>query len=131
MRPLSSMAPTMVQRGGRLRMTVGSPGGTTIITTVLQLLHLTLGAGMGLAEALAFPRVTQRDGVGGVAEAEPGFLASSLAPALEELGHRFTPWTAVEGIGAANGLQWSESGEVTAVAEPVRRGRGYAAVWPL
>ncbi|WP_246211436.1 gamma-glutamyltransferase family protein [Phytoactinopolyspora alkaliphila] len=131
MRPLSSMAPTMVQRGGRLRMTVGSPGGTTIITTVLQLLHLTLGAGMGLAEALAHPRVTQRGADGGVAEAEPGFLASPLAGALEELGHRFIPWTPMEGIGAANGLQWNDKGDVTAVAEPVRRGSGYAAVWRL
>lgn len=129
MRPLSSMSPTMVFRDGRLVQTVGSPGGSTIITTVMQLLHLTLGVGMGLPEALAFPRATQ-DSSNGPAEAEPEFLALDLADELRTRGNRFTEWTAPEGIGAANGLRWHPDGSVTAAAEPVRRGSGYAAVWP-
>lgn len=129
MRPLSSMSPTMVFRDGRLVQTVGSPGGSTIITTVMQLLHLTLGVGMGLPEALAFPRATQ-DSSNGPAEAEPEFLALDLADELRARGNRFTEWTAPEGIGAANGLRWHPDGSVTAAAEPVRRGSGYAAVWP-
>lgn len=128
MRPLSSMAPTMVFRDGRLMQTVGSPGGSTIITTVMQILHLSLGVGMGLAEALAYPRATQ-DSSGSPAEAEPDFLALDLIDDLRARGHQFTPWTAPEGIGAANGLRWNADGSVTAVAEPVRRGSGYAAVW--
>ncbi|RLV56225.1 gamma-glutamyltransferase [Aeromicrobium phragmitis] len=129
MRPLSSMAPTMVFRDGRLVQTVGSPGGTTIITTVLQILYLTLGAGMSLHDALAYPRVTQRNRADGKAEAEPEFLALDVAGALRERGHSFDTWRPVEGIGAANGLQWHEDGSVTAVAEPMRRGGGHATVW--
>lgn len=129
MRPLSSMAPTMVFRDGHLTQTVGSPGGTTIITTVLQILYLTLGAGMSLTDALAFPRATQRNRADGRAEAEPSFLDLPLVPDLQERGHVFDIWLPVEGIGAANGLQWSADGSVVAAAEPVRRGGGHAAVW--
>lgn len=129
MRPLSSMAPTMVFREGRLVQTVGSPGGTTIITTVLQILYLTLGAGLSLEDALAFPRATQRNMRAGAAEAEPEFLSLGIAQDLQARGHSFDPWRPVEGIGAANGLQWAADGSVTAVAEPVRRGGGHAAVW--
>lgn len=129
MRPLSSMAPTMVFRDGALVQTVGSPGGSTIITTVLQILYLSLGVGMCLSEALAFPRATQNSS-NAPAEAEPAFLALDLVDDLRSRGNDFTEWTAPEGIGAANGLRWSADGSVTAVAEPVRRGSGYAAVWP-
>mgnify|MGYP005984210871 CR=1 FL=1 len=129
MRPLSSMAPTMVFRDGALVQTVGSPGGTTILTTVLQILSLTLDADMSLEEALAFPRVTQRNRADGRAEAEPAFLALDVATELQARGHAFDTWRPVEGIGAANGLQWASDGTVTAVAEPVRRGGGHAAVW--
>lgn len=129
MRPLSSMAPTMVFRDGDLVQTVGSPGGSTIITTVLQILHLSLAVGMSLSEALAFPRATQNSS-SAPAEAEPAFLALDVIDDLRSRGHEFTEWTAPEGIGAANGLRWDADGSVTAVAEPVRRGSGYAAVWP-
>ncbi|GAA2395789.1 gamma-glutamyltransferase [Nonomuraea africana] len=129
MRPLSSMAPSTVERDGELVMALGSPGGTTIITTTLQILYLTLGAGMSLEEALAFPRVTQRNEPGGLALAEPAFLRRDFADELRALGHEFDVWQPVEGIGAANGIEFSAN--VTAVAEPVRRGGGAAAVWEL
>lgn len=129
MRPLSSMAPTMVFRDGRLVQTVGSPGWSTIITTVLQILYLSLHVGMSLPEALAFPRATQNS-PDQPAEAEPAFLALAEIDELRARGNTFSEWTAPEGIGAANGLQWGSDGAVTAAAEPVRRGSGYAAIWP-
>ncbi|HEU5218824.1 MAG TPA: gamma-glutamyltransferase, partial [Gemmatimonadales bacterium] len=57
-RPLSSMAPTIVLDGkGRLFLVLGSPGGTTIITTVYHVVSNVIDHGMTLAEAVAAPRM--------------------------------------------------------------------------
>ena len=56
-RPLSSMAPTMMFKDGRLELVTGSPGGSHIITIVLQLLLNTVDFGMNLAEATEAVRV--------------------------------------------------------------------------
>ena len=61
-RPRSSMSPTIVTQAGRPLLTVGSPGGSMIITTVLQLLLDRLDAGMSLPQAIADPRASQRNG---------------------------------------------------------------------
>ena len=55
-RMLSSMTPTFVFRDGRLRLVLGSPGGTTIFTTVFQVIVNRLDFGQTLAEAVAAPR---------------------------------------------------------------------------
>lgn len=72
--------------------------------------------------------MTQRNEPDGVALAEPEFLCS-YGEKLGERGHRFELWRPVEGIGAAAGLEFTAG--VTAVAEPVRRGGGCAAVWEV
>ncbi|GAA1813886.1 gamma-glutamyltransferase [Luedemannella flava] len=118
-RPRSSMAPTIVTRHGRPVLAVGTPGGPTIITTVLQVLVNRLDLGMSLPEAIAAPRATQRNTA--TVPAEPGFDRA----ALEALGHVFT--TMAE-IGAATGVELLPDGRVVAVAEPVRRGGGTAGV---
>ncbi|GGC49763.1 gamma-glutamyltransferase [Chelatococcus reniformis] len=56
-RPLSSMTPTMVFKDGHLVLVTGSPGGSRIITTVLQVIVNVIDFGMNIAEAVAFPRV--------------------------------------------------------------------------
>lgn len=56
-RPLSSTSPTIVFRDGEPFMTVGSPGGTTIITTVAQIIQNVTTFEMDLAEAIAAPRI--------------------------------------------------------------------------
>ncbi|GLS46412.1 gamma-glutamyltransferase [Methylobacterium brachythecii] len=56
-RPLSSMTPTMVFRGGKLFLVTGSPGGSRIISTVLQVIVNVLDFRMNLAEAVAAPRI--------------------------------------------------------------------------
>lgn len=56
-RPLSSMTPTIVLRDGKLYMVVGSPGGPTIINTVLQVIVNVLDFGMNIQEATDFPRI--------------------------------------------------------------------------
>ncbi len=55
-RPLSSMTPTIVTRDGKLLLAVGSPGGPTIINTVLQVLLNVLDFDMDIQEAISAPR---------------------------------------------------------------------------
>ena len=129
-RPRSSMSPTIVLRDGRPVLAVGSPGGATIITTVLQILLEHLDLGRSLPEAIAAPRVSQRNSDPG--DAEPAFLASPEAAALQALGEqlRLAPATAPlpSEIGAAAGIAFLGRGVLQAAAEPVRRGGGSALV---
>ena len=126
-RPRSSMSPTIVLRDGRPVLAVGSPGGSTIITTVAQILADRLGRETPLPQALAAPRVTQRNGA--ATSAEPAFLSSPEGQALAAApyGHRLTAINPPE-IGAATALELGRRGRVLAAAEPTRRGGGSAMV---
>ena len=121
-RPRSSMSPTIVTQAGKPVVAVGSPGGSMIITTVLQILLNHLDFGMSLPDAISAPRASQRNTV--TVSAEPAFIASEGA-ALQALGHGFT---STPEIGAATGIAFLPSGFFQAVAEPVRRGGGSAMV---
>ena len=121
-RPRSSMAPTVVLDGARPVLAVGSPGGSTIITTVLQILVNRLDFGMSLPEAVAAPRASQRNTA--AVQAEPAFDK----PGLSALGHTFVLPPAPGEIGAATAIELADDGGMLAVAEPVRRGGGSAAV---
>jgi len=122
-RPRSSMSPTIVFSGGRPVLALGSPGGSTIITTVLQLLINQVDFGMSLPDAIAAPRASQRNTA--LTTAEPAFLATPEAADLQALGQRFT---STDEIGAATGIAFLRGGLFQAVAEPVRRGGGSAMV---
>ncbi|MGD9922936.1 MAG: gamma-glutamyltransferase, partial [Pseudorhodoplanes sp.] len=56
-RPLSSMTPTIVLKDGKPYLVTGSPGGSRIITTVLQIISNVLDHGMDVAEAVSAPRI--------------------------------------------------------------------------
>jgi gamma-glutamyltranspeptidase / glutathione hydrolase len=56
-RPLSCMTPTMVTRDGRLRLVLGTPGGPTIINSVLQVLLNVVDFGMNVQDAVDWPRI--------------------------------------------------------------------------
>ena len=60
-RPRSSMSPTIVLRKGKPFLALGSPGGSTIITTVLQMLVNRIDLGMTIQQAMAAPRVSPRN----------------------------------------------------------------------
>ena len=122
-RPRSSMSPTILLKNGEPFLAVGSPGGATIITTVLQILLDRLDLGKSLPDAIADARVSQRNGVN--TEAEPAFLASPEAAYLRSLGHTLV---LNPEIGAATGIEFLLDGRLLAAAEPVRRGGGSAAV---
>src|SRR5437762_2558612 len=83
-RPRSSMAPTIVLRDGRPFMALGSPGGSMIITTVLQTLLDHLDFGMSLQDAIAAPRASQRNST--LTNAEPGFVAQYAAELTSRFG---------------------------------------------
>jgi gamma-glutamyltranspeptidase/glutathione hydrolase len=103
-RPLSSMAPTLVERDGKVVLVLGSPGGSRIITTVLETIMNIIDHGMAAQEAVDAPRLHH--------QAQPGdvyFERSGLSPEvvtqLTEMGYKLVeqrPWGAVELIEIAN-----------------------------
>jgi gamma-glutamyltranspeptidase/glutathione hydrolase len=123
-RPRSSMAPTIAFRDGKPAFTIGSPGGATIITTVLQTIVNYVDFGMPMDQAIAAPRLSERNDK--ETEVEAGFTGSAQARALEAFGHRWT--TSPEDIGAANAIVFNPDGTVTAVSESRRHGIGTALV---
>ncbi|MGZ8632516.1 MAG: gamma-glutamyltransferase, partial [Solirubrobacteraceae bacterium] len=123
-RPRSSISPTIVFRHGRPVLALGSPGGATIITTVLQTLVNTLDFKLSLPDAIAAPRASQRNGA--TTEAEQAFI-DAYAPGLTPRGHRFAVPAGGE-IGTVAAIRVRQDGSMQAAAEPTRRGGGHAAV---
>ncbi|TYP88921.1 gamma-glutamyltransferase [Blastococcus xanthinilyticus] len=121
-RPRSSMAPTIVLDDGAPVLALGSPGGSTIITTVLQTLVNRIDRDLDLAEAIAAPRASQRNTA--QVSAEPAFIEAYGEP-LRALGHEFT---SVPELGAATGIEYLPGGLMLAAAEAERRGGGSAGV---
>ncbi|MFE5921287.1 gamma-glutamyltransferase [Streptomyces sp. NPDC056468] len=122
-RPRSSMSPTIVlDRHDKPVVALGSPGGATIITTVLQTLTGFVDRGLPLVDAIAAPRASQRNAA--QTELEPG-LDSETKARLEAIGHSFRPNPE---IGATTGVQRLPNGKWLAAAETVRRGGGSAMV---
>lgn len=123
-RPRSSMAPTIVLKDRKPVLTIGSPGGSTIITTVLQTLFNHIDLGLPLDQALAAPRLSQRNGK--KTQIEPGFASTPAAQALLRRGHPLAD--EAEEIGAASALWLEQDGKITAISEPQRHGVGSALV---
>ncbi|NED96542.1 hypothetical protein G1H11_14625 [Phytoactinopolyspora alkaliphila] len=129
MRPVSTQAPTIVMHNGEPVMALGSPGGGTIVTTVLQVLINTLDLGMSLPDAVAAPRLSQRNHSAlGQTLVEPEFTLEPEYQALRERGHDFFVTGLSYGIGAVNAVAFLPDGRVQAVSEPMRRGGGSAMV---
>jgi gamma-glutamyltranspeptidase / glutathione hydrolase len=128
-RPRSSISPTIVLQGKKPLLALGSPGGSTIITTVLEILVNRLDRGMSLADAIAAPRVAPNNTT--PVKAEQAYLDLYQA-ALTALGHTLTPvgapGTSAAEIGAATAIEFGPGGLLTVAAEPTRRGGGAATV---
>jgi gamma-glutamyltranspeptidase/glutathione hydrolase len=124
-RPRSSMSPTIITKNGKPFLAVGSPGGSTIIGTVLQTIVNRLDLHEPLPNAIALPRAVERNTA--TAQAEQSFIDSSEGQALIALGHKFAPPPAPGEIGATTGIE-VHGKRLTAAAEPQRRGTGSAAV---
>jgi gamma-glutamyltranspeptidase/glutathione hydrolase len=128
-RPRSSMSPTIILKEGKPFLALGSPGGSTIITTVLQTILNRVDLGMSISDAIAAPRASQRNTA--TVTAEPEFIAA-YGSQLTPYGHQFTPsgdaFTSAAEIGAATAIEFRPNGRMIAAAEPVRRGGGSAMV---
>lgn len=115
-RPLSSMTPTIVLRDGRPVLVVGSPGGSTIITTVLQIVVNVLEHGMELQEAVDAPRIHHQY-LPDVVFHERRGLTEDVRRALEARGHTLRLRTRPIGVVAAIALD-PETGEWLGAADP-------------
>jgi gamma-glutamyltranspeptidase / glutathione hydrolase len=100
-RPLSSMTPTLVLKDGKLLFAIGSPGGPTIINTVLQVVSNVVDHQMNLMQAIAAPRI-HHQWLPDVVRHEPLGLSRDVLEALRARGHRLTDQPSY--IGDAQGV---------------------------
>ena len=130
-RPRSSISPTIVLRDGKPFLALGSPGGSTIITTVLQMLFNRIDRGMthraGDRRPARLAAQHRR-----TVTAEQAFIdkyGAALTPLRPHVraGRRRRAPRAAE-IGAATAIEFGRHGRMTAVSEPTRRGGGSALV---
>ncbi len=87
-RPLSAMTPTIVLKDGKLWFAVGSPGGPTIINTVLQVIINVVDHGMDIQQAIDWPRV-HHQWMPDTITYEPRGLSPDAMKRLTEMGHKF------------------------------------------
>ena len=98
-RPLSSMAPTIVTRHGKLFMVTGSPGGSRIITITLATVQNVIDYGMNVQQAVDAPR-TNMQWLPDEIQYEPGALGSA-SNTLQRMGyklHAFASWGSAQAI---------------------------------
>ena len=86
-RPLSSMSPTIVTKDGKLFMVTGSPGGSFIITTVLESILNVVDHKMNVKAAVDAPRI-HHQWLPDVITAEPGAIKPDVKKALEAAGYK-------------------------------------------
>lgn len=87
-RMLSSMTPTILEKDGKLFLVVGTPGGTTIITSVFQTILNVIEHGMTMQEAVSAPRFHSQWAPDLVFN-EPGAFTTSDSLKLVKMGHSF------------------------------------------
>jgi gamma-glutamyltranspeptidase/glutathione hydrolase len=115
-RPLSSMSPTIVFKDGKPFLVTGSPGGSRIISTVVQVISNVVDHGMNVAEAVAAPRMHHQWEPDRL-RIERGFSADTLR-LLQARGHTLQLGPA---MGSANTVMLAPKG-LAGVADPRVRG---------
>ncbi|MBW4663426.1 MAG: gamma-glutamyltransferase [Chroococcus sp. CMT-3BRIN-NPC107] len=116
--PLSSMTPTVVTQNNRLKMATGAPGGSTIITTVLQVILNVLAYDMNAGEAVSAPRI-HHQWLPDELRMQPFGLDTATIAELKRRGHTVierSPW------GNANAIVVTPDGKLEGAADP--RGEG-------
>jgi gamma-glutamyltranspeptidase / glutathione hydrolase len=124
-RPLSSMTPSIVLEDGRPRFVLGSPGGSTIPTTILQVFLNAGPRGQSLAEAVAARRFHHQHLPDRI-EVESGAFPEGVKAALREKGHvveERLPKSTHGMLGQVHAIAFEKDGTLTGVADP----RGYGA----
>ena len=114
-RMLSSMTPTIIEKNGKLFMVVGTPGGTTIITSVFQTILNVIEHKMTMQEAVNAKRLHSQwlpDSI----ETEPGALLVDDSVALTTTGHAIRLRT--DGIGRVDAILVLSDGKLEGGADP-------------
>ena len=106
-RPLSSMTPTILMYEGIPIMTIGSPGGSKIITTVLQCILNVLVHDMNIKEAVCAPRIHHQWLPENTIFIEPAGIAKDIIKNLQLRGHIIKTYGY---MGVANGIIISDDG---------------------
>ncbi|MCB2378306.1 gamma-glutamyltransferase [Hymenobacter sp. BT635] len=99
-RMLSSMTPAILTRNGKLLMVVGTPGGSTIITSVLQAILHVIDYDMSMQQAVAVPRL-HHQWLPDQIDAENEALTDAIADSLRQRGYTINPrgrWGRVDAI---------------------------------
>ena len=114
-RMLSSMTPTIVARDGELVAVIGSPGGRTIINTVLHLVVNLVDFGQSPEEVVASKRL-HHQWLPDVARLEDGYMSADDAAVLEAMGHAIS-WGRGQGIAHCIFVD-PDSGDLVGVPDP-------------
>ena len=101
-RPLSSMTPTIVLKDKKLFLVTGSPGGPTIINTVLQIVSNVIDFGMSVTQAVESPRIHHQWMPDSLSYERNG-LSTDTAHILKSLGHSFKERASYEGAYQGDG----------------------------
>jgi gamma-glutamyltranspeptidase / glutathione hydrolase len=115
-RMLSAMTPTIVEKDGRLFMVVGTPGGSTIITSVFQVILNVVEHEMGMQEAVNAKRI-HAQWLPDAVIPETGTLSKEDSITLVNLGHKITPRRA---IGRVDAILILPNGKLEAGADNTR-----------
>ena len=114
-RPLSSMSPAIVLKDGDVFLVTGSPGGSRIITTVLQVIMNVIDHGMNVAEASAAPRM-HHQWLPDELRIEEGFSPDTLK-LLEAMGHMLKLQAT---MGSTQSIMRREDGAIFGASDPRR-----------
>ncbi|MFN0172335.1 MAG: gamma-glutamyltransferase [Bryobacteraceae bacterium] len=125
-RAVSSQTPTIAVKDGRLAFVLGSPGGTTIPNTVLQVVLNLIDHGMNLQEAVDAPRI-HHQWLPDVIKYEKYGLAADVVRALETKGHQFQPAKEAGSIGMVHAIQIEAETGIRLGASDSRSADGKAA----
>jgi gamma-glutamyltranspeptidase/glutathione hydrolase len=119
-RMLSSMSPTIVEdRGGDLLLVVGTPGGSTIITTVFQVVSNVIDHRMSLADAVAAPRINHQ-ALPDRLFFEPGGLGTETRAELLAMGYELEE--RMDWSGDVQAILRLDDGDWVGVSDPRRGG---------
>ena len=113
-RMLSSMTPTILEKEGKLFMVVGTPGGSTIITSVFQTILNVVDFGMGMQEAVAAPRF-HHQWLPDEVFLEKGAVAQPLRHSLTETGYKLVDRSS---IGRVDAILVLPDGSLSGGADP-------------
>ena len=124
-RMLSSMTPTLVEKNGKLSMIVGTPGGSTIITSVYQTILNVFEFGMGMQEAVSAPRF-HHQWLPDVVVLEPQRFSEDQIQSLQNKGYNVEEkYSRI--IGRVDAIHVDEMGHISTGADP--RGDDTAVLW--